>query len=45
MELRPFVNTFKPVTRVGNWNEDLFLQADLDQGLEIKFLLIFITMF
>jgi len=30
MEYRSYVNSYKPVTRVGNWNEDLFLKAELD---------------
>ena len=32
MEFRPFVTAYRPVTRVGNWNEDLFLKAENDAG-------------
>merc|ERR1712130_804968 len=34
MEFRPFVTAYRPVTRVGNWNEDLFLKAENDADFE-----------
>jgi len=34
MEHRPYINSFKPITRVGNWNEDLFLAAEIEKDFE-----------
>merc|ERR1712212_833124 len=34
MEFRPNVNKYKPVTRVGNWNEDMFLADEIKTDFE-----------